>query len=471
MVLFSVATYVRYRAAALSAFDVDLRNNLETLRAALVEELSDVRQRPIPGAEGSIADPLRYAAGRTLEDFRLNGLYAEIRLGHDAESLLARLPGAGVEADRALIPEADWRALAGYPQAHPFEVGPRHRGSVETFSATGEPRPITVAVADSTRLVDATLGSIRRALIEFGIAGLALAVAGGYGLAVRALRPIDVLTKQASAMATLPESAGRHRLDVPSPGDELGRLASTFNSLLAKIDASVAQTRSFIADAAHELKTPVAIVRTEAELALSEERPVQEYEESMRAIAAESARLSALVSDLTLLAEGQLLDNPLEHRLVDLSELLHEVMRSLRPLATNRGINVEIETSGGTEFRGDERLLRRISTNLLENAIKFSPNGSSIGVAVASDPGRVEIRVLDEAPTLSPEERGKVFERFYRSPTTRDIERTGSGLGLAIAQWAVKLHGGTIRVEPRKERGNAFIVELPSRVGRAVATA
>jgi two-component system sensor histidine kinase SenX3 len=156
---------------------------------------------------------------------------------------------------------------------------------------------------------------------------------------------------------------------------------------------------------------------------------------------------------------------------VDLSELLHEVTRSLRPLATNRGISVEIETSGGTEFRGDERLLRRISTNLLENAIKFSPTGSSIGVAVAADPGRVEIRVLDEAPTLSPEERGKVFERFYRSPTTRDIERTGSGLGLAIAQWAVKLHGGTIRVEPRKERGNAFIVELPSRVARAVATA
>jgi hypothetical protein len=112
VVLFSVATYVRYRAAALSAFDVDLRNNLETLRAALMEELGDVRQRPIPGAEESIRDPLRYAAGRTLEDFRLNGLFAEIRLGRDAETLLARLPGAGVEADQTLIPERDWRSAA-----------------------------------------------------------------------------------------------------------------------------------------------------------------------------------------------------------------------------------------------------------------------------------------------------------------------------------------------------------------------
>ena len=463
---------MRYRAAALSAFDVDLRNNLETLRAALIEELGDVKQRPAAAAEGATAhDPLGFAARRTLEDFRLNGLFAEIRLGRTAESLLARLPGAGVEADQALIPESAWASLAGYPQAHAFVVDARRRGSVETFSAAAEPQPITVAVADTTRLVDATLASIRRALIEFGIAGLALAVAGGYGLALRTLRPIDDLTTQASIMASLPESAQPHRLDVPSPGDELGRLAMTFNSLLAKIDASTAQTRSFIADAAHELKTPVAIVRTEAELALSGERPVEEYRESMRAVAAESARLSALVSDLTLLAEGQLLENPLEHRLVDLSELLHEVTRSLRPLATTRGISVEVESSGGTEFRGDERLLRRISTNLLENAIKFSPNGSQIGVAIAADPGRVEIRVLDQAPTLSTEERAKVFERFYRSPTTRNVERTGSGLGLAIAQWAVRLHGGTIRVEPRAERGNAFIVELPARGPRLPATA
>ncbi|MGE5413100.1 MAG: sensor histidine kinase [Syntrophomonadaceae bacterium] len=453
---------MRYRAAAYSAFDVDLRNNLETLRAALIEELNDVRQRPIPGQEGSIDDPLRHAANRTLDDFRLNGLYAEIRLGRGAESLLARLPGAGLRADQPLIPEGDGGSLAGYPPAHPFEIGPRRRGSVETFSAATEPRPITVVVADTTRLVDATLGSIRRALLEFGIAGLALAVAGGYGLAVRTLRPIDDLTTQASEMAARTSSAGSHRLDVPSPGDELGRLAMTFNGLLERIDTSVAQTRGFIADAAHELKTPIAIVRTEAELALSGRRQDEEYLESLRAIAAESARLSALVSDLSLLAEGQLLHNPLEYRLVDLTELLHEVVRSLRPLAENRGIQVEIDATGPSEFRGDERLLRRISMNLLENAIKFSPEGSRIGVAVGGEADRIELRVLDEAPTLTEEERGKVFERFYRSPRTSNVERTGSGLGLAIAQWAVRLHGGTIRVEPRRDGGNAFIVELPT---------
>lgn len=441
---------------------MDLRNNLETLRAELLKEVSDIRQRPIPGTEGSIGDPLRYAARRTVEDFRLNGLYAEIRSGEHAETLLARLPGAELRAEQALVPDGDWSALAGYSPPHAFGVGPLRRGSVETFSTAGERQPITVAVADTTRLVDATLASIRRALIEFGIAGIFLAIAGGYGLAVRTLRPIDHLTTQASEMAARTSSAGPHRLDVPSPGDELGRLAMTFNDLLERIEASVSQTRGFIADAAHELKTPVSIVRTEAELALSGRRQDEEYRESLRAIAAESARLSALVSDLTLLAEGQLLDNPLEYRLVDLIELLHEVSRTLRPLAENRGIQVEIDASGPAEFRGDERLLRRISMNLLENAIKFSPEGSRIGVAVGGERDRIELRVLDEAPTLTAEERAKVFERFYRSPRTSNVERTGSGLGLAIAQWAVRLHGGTIRVEPRSGGGNAFIVNLPT---------
>lgn len=462
---------MRYRAAALSAFDADLRNNLETLRAALVEELGDVRGRPTENPEDALRGPLRIATRQTLEDFRLNGLYAEIRAGREADTLIARLPGAGLEVGQALVPDSQWRSLSGHATAHAFVPGPRRRASVETFAAKGEPAPITIAVADTTRLVDATLGSIRRALLEFGIAGLFLAVAGGYWLALRALRPIDDLTTQASTMASRPSSAEAHRLDVASPGDELGRLAATFNDLLARIDASVAQTRGFIADAAHELKTPVAIVRTEAELALSGERNDEEYRDSLRAVAAESARLSALVSDLTLLAEGETLANPLEYRLVDLSELLHEVTRSLRPLATNRGIQVEIDSSGGAELRGDERLLRKISMNLLENAIKYSPEGSRIGVAVGSENGRVEIRVLDEAPTLPPEERGRVFQRFYRSPRTREVERTGSGLGLAIAQWAVRLHGGTIRVEPRGETGNAFIVELPSGGGAAAGNA
>jgi two-component system, OmpR family, sensor kinase len=329
------------------------------------------------------------------------------------------------------------------------------------FEVPGEASPVTIAVADRTLLLDGTLASIRRAFYALGAGGLLLALVGGYWLASRALRPIDDLTRQAGSMASLP-GAGPHQLDVPPLGDELSRLALTFNRLLARIDSSMTQTRTFLADAAHELKTPVAIVRSEAELALTEGRSLEECREALRAIGAESVRLSSLISDLTLLAEGQLLEHPLERRLVDFGELMQEVARSLRQLAASRGIAVDIETSGPVELRCDERLVRRIATNLVENAIKFSPPDSPIGIAVSGEDGRVELRVLDAAATLAADERDRVFDRFYRSPAARSGDVSGSGLGLAIARWAVELHGGRIRVEPRAQGGNVFIVELPA---------
>jgi len=324
----------------------------------------------------------------------------------------------------------------------------------------GEGQRVTFCVADRTALVDQTLSRIRRMLVEYGLAALVLALAGGYWLARRALRPIEVFTGQAATMAASPSAPGA-RLAITTRKDELGRLGESFNLLLDRIEQSQARTRSFIADAAHELKTPVAIVRTEAELSLSADRSLSESREALAAIAAESARLSRLVSDLTLLAEGETLDHPLERRLVDLTELVHEVARSLRTLAASRETTLEVEAPPGLEYRGDERLLRQVLVNLVENAIKFSRTPARIGIVANRENGCVQVRVLDEASTLSAEDRERVFERFYRSRDGSDDGRSGSGLGLAIARWAVALHGGTIRIEPRASSGNAFIAELP----------
>jgi two-component system OmpR family sensor kinase len=262
-------------------------------------------------------------------------------------------------------------------------------------------------------------------------------------------------------MAAVPTPTEPRRLEVPSTEDELARLARTFNHLLERIEESIGRTRAFIADAAHELKTPISIVRAEAELALAGERSRAEDHQALQAIADESARLSHLVSDLTLLAEGETLDLPLEHRLVDLAELLHDVTRSLRALAASREITVEVEATGSCQLRGDERLLRKIAMNLVENAIKFSPCRSRIGVVVSREGEHIDLRVLDEAPTLDGTDSQRVFERFYRSQEVRSSGAAGSGLGLAIVRWAVGLHGGRIRVEPRAPVGNMFVAEFP----------
>jgi signal transduction histidine kinase len=462
---------VRYRSAAKAAFDQDLRNNLRTLRGALLEEIEEARHPPAGEILDAGATPLQVAAKRALQEFRLNALYAEIRSGPDGGMPVARLPGAGLADDEPLVDDSTWRALSERPEAFDFTPGPGRRASALRFEVPGQAGTVMIAVADQTSLLDGTLASIRRAFYALGAGGLLLALVGGYWLASRALRPIDDLTRQASYMASLPSGAGPHQLDVPPLGDELSRLALTFNRLLARIDSSLTQTRTFLADAAHELKTPVAIVRTEAELALADGRSLEECREALRAIGAESVRLSSLISDLTLLAEGQLLEHPLEHRLVDLGELLQEVSRSLRPLATSRRIAVDVETSGPVELRCDERLVRRIATNLVENAIKFSPPESPIGIAVCGEDGRVELRIVDAAATLPAEERARVFDRFYRSQAARSGDVSGSGLGLAIARWAVELHGGRIRVEPRAQGGNVFIVELPASAQRELVEA
>jgi signal transduction histidine kinase len=255
---------------------------------------------------------------------------------------------------------------------------------------------------------------------------------------------------------------------VSNPDDELGRLAKTFNDLLARLESSARQMRGFVADAAHELKTPVSVVRAEAELSLSGDRSLEDSRDALRAIARQSEELSRLVSDLTLLAEGETFDHPLERRLVDLNELAHEVTRSQRALAAGREVVVDVESTGCVEYRGDERLLRQVLKNLVENAIKFSRSPGHVGVSVSEEPRAIEVRVLDEAPTLSAADREKVFERFYRTQQSRSADVPGSGLGLAIARWAVRLHGGEIRVEPRGSAGNVFVVTFPLRAASSV---
>ena len=462
LVFFSAATYLRYRAAAWQAFDLDLRNNLDTLEGELIEELREARgPAPASGAAVVPADPLQRAAVQSLEEFRLNGLAAEIRVGSAGQRLLARLPDAADGAGPPSLPATVWTdaVLSGRTRSLALQSG--WHAAVRAVRLEGVADPVELVVAGDTALVEDTLSSIRRALLELGAAGLLLAVAGGYWLATRALRPIDAMTRQAGRMAEALPATTPHRLDVRNAGDELGRLAATFNRLLERIESSMARTKGFVADAAHELKTPVSIIRTGAELALSEDRSPEQYREALQGIGQESIHLSDLVSDLTLLAEGESLEQPLERRLVDLGEIVREVARSLGGVAAGRGIRIEIETPPGLELRGDERLLRRAAVNLLENAVKFSPAGARVEVRLSQEEGRVVLSVLDEAPVLSEEERRRVFERFYRSQRSRSEGIPGSGLGLAIVQWAATLHGGVARMEPRSPRGNAFIIELP----------
>ena len=301
---------------------------------------------------------------------------------------------------------------------------------------------------------------------------LLLSLAGGYALARRSLAPVVAMSERAAALGA---TSLHERLPVANPNDELGRLASTFNDLLARLDTAFEQQRRFMADASHELRTPVAIMRGEADVALSQpQREEEEYRGALRVVRDEGRRLSRVVADLFLLARADAGRRPLQRTELYLDELVAECVRAARALGTARGTSVTlrppVSTAGDDDadewsFEGDEELLRSLVMNLLDNAIKHSPPGSAVDVRLTRDAGSYRIAVTDDGPGIPEEARAQVFERFFRVDRARAREAAsesgGAGLGLAIGRWVAEAHGGTLTLAASSERGSTFEITLP----------
>jgi heavy metal sensor kinase len=290
---------------------------------------------------------------------------------------------------------------------------------------------------------------------------LVLSTLGGYLLARKSLRPVAVMTDRAAHISA---TTLHERLPVANPNDELGRLARVFNELLARVGAAFEQQRQFIADASHELRTPVAIASGEAELALlRDDRTADELRTALRTIREEMLALQRIVEDLFLLARahaGERLVTPSE---MYLGELCAECVRSIRTLAARKQITVRYDGSDELPMRGDESLLRRLLLNLLDNAIKYTPAGGSVTVSARMETGSYAVEVADTGGGVPPESRTRVFDRFYRAQRAREAgEASGAGLGLAIAQWIAQAHAGTVALVKSGETGSVFRVTLPA---------
>jgi signal transduction histidine kinase len=255
-------------------------------------------------------------------------------------------------------------------------------------------------------------------------------------------------------------------LPVGTGRDELGRLATVFNELLARLKQSIEQQRQFMADASHELRTPVSILRGEADIALQvEERTPDEYREALRVVHHEARRLSRIVDDLFLLARADAGQQPLRPGELYLDELAGECVRAMRSLAARRGVRLSCHAEGELPYRGDEPLLHRLLLNLLDNALKYSRPGGEVRVDLARRDGGYVMRVADAAPPIDADAAERIFERFYR--VDRDRARSapsaagGAGLGLPIARWVAEAHGGSLRLAATSPAGNEFEVFLP----------
>jgi heavy metal sensor kinase len=288
---------------------------------------------------------------------------------------------------------------------------------------------------------------------------MVLATAGlSWWVASSALRPVTAMAAQAEAITV---HSPDWRLDAPSVTDELGQLARAFNRLLGRLAASSETQRQFMADASHELRTPVSVIQTAAEVTLDREiRESSEYRDALTIVNEQSARLSRMVEDMFVLARADVRGCRVSVRPVYVDELVEECVRAAAVVATTKDIRITIDVQPDVALRADDELLRQLVTNLLENAVQYTPAGGSISVTVERDAGSVRIAVSDTGPGIPAADRERVFERFVRLDPAR-ATTSGAGLGLPIARWIAAQHGGTLTVEANAAGGCEFVVRLP----------
>jgi heavy metal sensor kinase len=304
-----------------------------------------------------------------------------------------------------------------------------------------------------------TLSILRRSLLTFSPIVLVLAAALGHALSRRALTPVDALTRTAQSISGENLS---NRLEQLHTGDELQRLSDTLNRMLDRIESAFQRITQFTADASHELRTPVALMRAEAEVALRRPRPDSEYREALRHILLESERTTFLLEQLLSLARGDSGREALPIAHFNLAQTVKDTAAGWRQVASIRDLQFSEQVMPDELIiSGDESGVRRVMNILLDNAVKYTASPGQIGLSLEGRDGKAFIAVCDSGIGIEEADREKVFERFYRVDKARSRELGGAGLGLSIAQWIVARHQGSISLESELGMGSIFRVELP----------
>ncbi|HZQ06653.1 MAG TPA: HAMP domain-containing sensor histidine kinase [Anaerolineae bacterium] len=324
-----------------------------------------------------------------------------------------------------------------------------------------------IELAQSLRQVDTTLRDLATLIIIIIATGLATAAVGGWFIAGNILEPIDRVTRTAQKI-TRARDLGR-RIEVPTKIDEVGRLALTFNEMLSRIEDLFRAQQRFVADVSHELRSPLTAVR--GNLDLLKRGAVDDPEERAQvidAIDSETARMSRLVSDLLLLAR-QDSGVPMARHPIELDTLLLEVYRQAQVIA--KGVKVTLGEEDQAIIVGDRDRLKQVLLNLVDNAIKYTPQGGEVTLSLVKDEEWVKIAVQDTGIGIAAENIPNLFDRFYRVDKARSRDAGGTGLGLAIAKSVVDAHNGKITVESQLGKGSTFTVWLPLPEPKAIQSA
>ena len=348
--------------------------------------------------------------------------------------------------------------------ALPLSQAEQSTGSGEAGATQDAPGGGWLIVGRSLEPINRMLKQTLYALVLAGPLMILLACLGGYFMAGRALAPVAAITRTARRIQV--EGLGHgpvSRIGMDGRQDELGELASTFDAMLARLEESFRRERRFTADAAHELRSPLAVVQAEASLALARSRRVGEYQRVLSVVESETACMGKLVTDLLTLARADAGQHHLMHTPVDLSALCRTVVSQLAALAADHGVALTADIQENITVMGDAAWLTQLLRNLIDNGLRYTPSGGWVQLRLEQCRTTVDVCVEDNGIGISAHQLPHIFDRFYRADPSRarDSEATGLGLGLAICAWIAQAHRGSIEVSSNVGQGSCFVVHLP----------
>lgn len=324
-------------------------------------------------------------------------------------------------------------------------------------------RTMHVRIGMAKSLINREVDTLTWFMIPLGLGFTLLTPLAGYWLALRATRPIAGILRSAERLK--PTKLG-DRLETRGTRDELDQLSSTINRLLDQVARYVERQQQFVADAAHELRGPLAAMQNSLEVATAKHRSTEDYRSALEDVLGETRHLSRLANDLLLLAEVGNSLGSMFNEVVDVAGVVRETVAMFAGVAEDRGIRLEVHSSGSAVVRGDQRQLRQLLGNLVDNALRFTPAGGLVAISVSADTSRREatVAVADNGRGVPKEFLDRVFDRFFQADTARDrgdIQR-GGGLGLSICRSIVERHGGRITLtSPGTDQGTTVTVVIP----------
>ena len=326
-----------------------------------------------------------------------------------------------------------------------------------TFLNPFNGQPVVIVVGQLTTEITTVLHTFVYVIVFAMVGVIILAGLGGLFLASRVLKPVQEITKTAQKI----EGSDLSQRIAVNTDDELGRLASTLNEMIGRLEEAFNRQRQFTADASHELRTPLAIMQAEATLALSKERTLIDYRKSLETISQESDYMSSVIGKLLFLARSDAGKEQLNFEDVELKELITGLSANIEALAQDKGIKFTVDAKEDLTVSGDKVKLRQLFINILENAVRYTPADGNISVSLVEKDLNAVVSISDTGIGIPPEHLPHIFERFYRVDKARARADGGVGLGLAIAKIIAESHKGTITVSSEVGKGTRFLFRLP----------